>query len=130
MPEENAEVVVRMIEAWARGDRESARATYDPDAVMILPVIDTPMMHGMVAIERGLELWRRSWEGYETEVEEVIPAEDGVLVVVRQHGIGKDTGAKVELLSYGVHTLRDSRIIRAEWFGDRDEALEAAGLSG
>lgn len=121
---------MRMVKAWGRGDRESARAAYDPRAVLIQPVIDTPVMHGIDAIERGVESWRRSWENYEIQVEELIDAGETVLVAVRQRGVGKDTGVKVELVGYGVHTLRNSKIIRAEWFNDRDKAFEATGLSG
>ena len=30
---------------------------------------------------------------------------------------------------YGVWTIRDGKVIRVEWFRQRAEALEAAGLS-
>ena len=47
---------------------------------------------------------------------------------IRQHGVGKHTGAEVELVGHGVFSLRNSKIIRAEFFESKAEALEAAGL--
>ena len=63
------------------------------------------------------------------DIEETIDAGDNVVVTIRQHGVGKDTGAEVELLTHGVFSLRNSKIIRAEFFESKVEALEAAGLS-
>jgi ketosteroid isomerase-like protein len=63
------------------------------------------------------------------DIEEAIDAGDIVVVTIRQHGVGKDTGAEVELLTHGVFSLRNSKIIRAEFFESKADALEAAGLS-
>jgi ketosteroid isomerase-like protein len=117
-----------MIRAWASGDRESARAAYDANAVMIRPVIDARVLYGLAAIEAANEAWRRSWADYRVTVEETIDAGDNVVVTIRQHGIGTDTGAEVELLTFGVFILRHSKIIRAEFFDSKADALEAAGL--
>jgi ketosteroid isomerase-like protein len=37
-------------------------------------------------------------------------------------------GAEVEINYWVVITFRQGRIVRDQWFGDRAEALEAAGL--
>jgi hypothetical protein len=51
-----------------------------------------------------------------------------VVVTIRQHGVGKETGALVELVAYGVFNLRSAKIIRVEFFDSKQAALEAAGL--
>ncbi|MDX6616298.1 MAG: SnoaL-like polyketide cyclase [Solirubrobacterales bacterium] len=118
-----------MLRAWANGDRESAREAYHPDVVMIQPVIDSRVTHGLSAMEEANEAWRRSWQDYRMEFEEAFDAGDSVVAIVRQHGVGKDTGAQVELLTYGVFRLRNSKIIRVEFFDSKTAALDAAGLS-
>ena len=128
MSQENVEVVRGSLDSWASGDREAARAAYDPHAVMIRPVIDSRILHGLPAIEAANEVWRRSWKDFRMDIEEAIDAGDNVVVTIRQHGVGKDTGAEVELLTHGVFSLRNSKIIRAEFFESKAEALEAAGL--
>jgi ketosteroid isomerase-like protein len=128
MSQENVEVVRGSLDSWASGDREAARAAYDPHAVMIRPVIDSRILHGLSAIEAANELWRRSWKDFRMDIEEAVDAGDNVVVTIRQHGVGRDTGAEVELLTHGVFSLRNSKIIRAEFFESKAEALEAAGL--
>jgi hypothetical protein len=47
---------------------------------------------------------------------------------VRLRGTGITSGVATEDLLYQVFTLRDGRAVRVEYFRDRKEALEAAGL--
>jgi ketosteroid isomerase-like protein len=129
MSEENVEIVVRMLRAWAKGERESAREAYHPQ-VMIRPVIDSRVTHGLSAMEEANEAWRHSWEDFRMDIEEAFDLRDSVVAIIRQHGVGKDTGAEVALLTYGVFSLRNSKIIRAEFFDSKTAALEAAGLPG
>ena len=42
---------------------------------------------------------------------------------------GRTSGAEVELNYWVVITFREGRIVRDQWFADRAEAREAAGLS-
>jgi ketosteroid isomerase-like protein len=129
MSQENVEVVVGLVKAWMRGDRSSARAAWDPDAVMMLPVIDSSVLVGLPKIERALESWRKSWGDWHFDIEEVIDAGEHVVVIGHQRAEGKESGAEVELLSCGVWSLRNSKVVRAEFFDSKDKALEAAGLS-
>jgi ketosteroid isomerase-like protein len=128
MSQENVEIVVGVINAWLSGDRETARAAFDPHAAWIMPVIDSRVMHGLAAIEAGIEGWRRNWEDFSLGIGEAIDAGEHVVVATRQRGVGKTTGAAVELVSYGAVTLRNSKIVRAEFFDTKAEALEAVGL--
>jgi ketosteroid isomerase-like protein len=54
---------------------------------------------------------------------------DKVLVHQRSDVRGRASGAAVELDYWVVITFREGRIVRDQWFADRAEALEAAGLS-
>jgi ketosteroid isomerase-like protein len=53
---------------------------------------------------------------------------DKVLVHWRHDVRGRASGADVEINYWIVVTFREGRIARDQWFADRAEALEAAGL--
>ena len=127
MSSENIEVVVGLIKAWMTGDRSAARAAWDRDAVMILPGHRLRGRRWSVcqSIERAVESWRKSWGAWRFEVDEVIDAGEQVIVIGHQRAEGKESGAEVELLSCGVWGLRNSKVVRAEFFGSRAEALRA-----
>jgi ketosteroid isomerase-like protein len=63
------------------------------------------------------------------EPEELIDAGDQVVAFVRVHGRGKGSGAAVDARIAQVWTIRSERAIRLEYYGDRTEALKAAGLA-
>ena len=127
--ERNVEMVCQMLLAWARGDRGPARAAFDSDVVLIAPIADAPVMFGIAQMETALEGWRRTWDDWRMEIEETFDAGDDVVVLVRQWGTGKESGAQVSWLNAGVYTVRNSKIVRVEFFPKREEALEAAGLA-
>ena len=54
---------------------------------------------------------------------------DKVLVHLRNDLSGGETGAGVQFNYWVVVTFRQGKIVREHWFADREEALEAAGLS-
>ncbi len=72
--------------------------------------------------------WLQPWATYYVDVEEVIDAGDRVVVLVRDRGRRHDMEAEVGLISGSVWEVRDGRIARVHFCGDRGEALAAAGL--
>jgi ketosteroid isomerase-like protein len=52
-----------------------------------------------------------------------------VVVTARHRGRGRESGVTVDARFYVVYRLRDGKVIRADEFSGRAEALEAAGLS-
>jgi uncharacterized protein len=87
-------------------------------------------------IYRGHEGLRRffreryeAWEEIEDHCEELIDAGEQVISVTTTRGRGRSSGVEVEGANASIWTVRDGKIVRVVWFGRRDEALEAAGLS-
>ena len=74
--------------------------------------------------------WLEPWATYHTHVEDMLEAGDQVVVLVRDHARRNDTEAELELISGSLWTFRDGMVVRVEFFSNRSEALEAAGLSG
>src|SRR5262245_24157385 len=130
MSDENVEIVRRTVDAFNRGDKTAWLALYDPD-VEVTPIDDWPDTGAI----RGREaVWDFYLDVAETlnygpaYFEFVDAAPDRVLGHQRHEGSGQSSGAVVEVDYWLVTTLREGKILRGEWFADRAEALEAAGL--
>ena len=73
--------------------------------------------------------WVGSFEGLTMEATEIVGAGEKVLVGIFQRGRLLDSETSVEGRWWQVVTFRHGLIIRSELFPQRDQALEAAGLS-
>ncbi len=132
MSQQNVEHVRRSVDAINRGDKTAWLATFDPDAEMV-PARQWPEH----APTRGAEaIWdfynqvTAAWDEGAFGLGEVIDCgADQVLANVRRAARGKASGVGVNFSYWVMTTYRNGRAIRVEWFADRDEALEAAGLS-
>jgi ketosteroid isomerase-like protein len=136
MSEENVEIVRDLYETVSRGDAAAVLALYDAE-------VEWDMTRGPLAgltgwgVYRGHEGLRRffreryeAWEEIEDDCEELIDAGDQVISVTTTRGRGRGSGIEIEGTNASIWTIRDGKIARVVWFGRRDEALEAAGLSG
>ena len=132
MSQENVEAVWRGLDAFNRRDKAAWIAVCDPE-VENFPPHEWPES----APARGAEaIWEffveavKAWEEGSFEWGELIDAEpDKVVANQRRQMRGKASGAGVDWSYWVVFTFRDRRLLRFEWFADRAEALEAAGLS-
>src|SRR3954453_15007403 len=68
------------------------------------------------------------WGDYSVEPEELLDADPSVVVILRERGRGKSSGAPFDRQPPQLWTFRGDRIIRWESFQTRAVALEAAGL--
>ena len=131
MSQENAEVVWRGLDAFNRRDKGAWFAVCDPD-VENLPPREWPER----APVRGAEaIWgffveaQGAWEEGSYEWGELIEAGTKKIVANQRREMrGKASGAGVVWSYWVVFTFRKGRVLRFEWFANRAEALEAAGL--
>lgn len=130
MSAENVEIVRRVYAA--RGDPEAVLAYYDPDVEFDASRFAFGRLVGGAGVYRGHEGLRQffreyysAWSQIEDAYEELIDAGESVVTVVRARGRGRRSGVEVETSSAAVWTIRDGKVVRVEWFSDRDEALEA-----
>lgn len=126
MSQENVEVVRRAIEAFNR--REIALDWFDPEVEWIedprYPGAET--FHGPAGVERSVRQW---WDAWEIELDPQEFIDVGDQVVVLGHGHYRGGGSEVPLTAEfaSVYDFRDGKIVRAEVFPTRGEALEAVG---
>ena len=130
MSEENVEIIRAAIDAFNRGDVDAAFKAVIPD-------FEYDQTRA-VGIDRGvfnLEQFRSllttftdSWESFTIDADELIDAGEGVVMPFTNVARGRD-GIEVQARGIWVWTIRDGSIVRACLFQDRQEALEAAGVS-
>jgi ketosteroid isomerase-like protein len=83
---------------------------------------------------RGLDAWRRqierlrdSWEAARIEIDEMEAiGDERVVTIFRYVTRGRDGALEFDTTMGSIHTFRDHKIVRAEFFRSADDVLEAA----
>ena len=135
MSAENVELVQRLYEWVQAGENDRAFEVYDPDiewdssrAPWLLELGFDPLYRGHEGVRTALRGWLEAWDSIEYRPEELIDAGDNVVAFVSLTARGRTSGAAVTYRHPQVWTVRDGKIVRMRVFGDRGEALRAAGL--
>ena len=138
MSQENVESIRAVYERFSQGDFRASVDLLDPHVVLVLnpefaPSLFTAAHEGALYGVEAIAAYTRdlldAWPDYTMEAEEIVAAGDGVLVGVCQRGIGRSSGVPTEGRYFTLWSFRGRKIIRIESFGERAEALEAAGMS-
>jgi ketosteroid isomerase-like protein len=127
MTQENIERVKAGFAAHNRGDLDALVEFYAPDAVFETLLLGTH--HGNDAIRLIYEENQKTLSGYDVVPVELIDAGDKVVAVAQMVGTGPVSEISLNDRFAFVFTLRDGRCVREQAFRNREEALEAAGLS-
>jgi ketosteroid isomerase-like protein len=131
MSQENIEIV-RGIYADPLGLTAAASGKVAPDAEFDFTAAypDQPIMRGVEELRRFRDSGPWSGSPIQFEPERFFDVDDErVLVFVRVSATGHASGAQVEIRVAHEITIRDEQLVRFKVYGDRDQALEAAGLS-
>jgi ketosteroid isomerase-like protein len=137
MSAENVEFVRRAYAATNRMltrrevDRALIEELWTPDCVLrpagILP--ESSEMHGHDGIAKFIGNQMEAFDELQVETREFIDARDRVVVPIRFGGKARYTGMDVAFDVVHVVTVRDGKVARTDMYRERDEALEAVGLS-
>jgi ketosteroid isomerase-like protein len=131
MSEQNIEIVRRGFGAYARRDVDEFLSYLDPDFELHSAIVggaEGTVYRGHDGVRRWLA---DSDEGFEDL--QIVPTEfrdlgDRVLVFGRIRARGRESGLELDSPTSWVVTLRGSKLVKAEGFLSRGEALAAAGL--
>jgi ketosteroid isomerase-like protein len=88
---------------------------------------DRGVFHGHEGVRESWQRWLENFDAYDVRVERMVDCGDKVLVVAREEGRGRASGATIGQRIYTVVSFRDGKVSRYEEFYDEREALEAAG---
>jgi len=133
MSEENAEIALRQIDAFNRRDAEGVVAFASPEVEWEDSMFWTEhvrIYRGRVELREWVERVLEPWESIRVRADELAETSDGrVFARLFLTGRGKASGAVTEQAAWTVLWFADGLCTRRRVFRDRDEALEAAGLS-
>ena len=132
MSEENVETLRTGLDAFNRRDKAAWIANCDPEIENIPPREwpESAPLRGPEAIWEFFVEAQGAWEEGAYEWGEMIEVGSDKLVANQRRRLrGKSSGVDVDWSFWTVNTFRNGKLLRFEWFTDRAEALEAAGLS-
>jgi ketosteroid isomerase-like protein len=98
-------------------------------AMHLFPGAPATVYSGLDGLRACWRDWLAPWASYRTEIDKLIDAGDSVVAIVRDHGRREQSAAEVEMRAAAVYTVQGGRIIRAEYYADRAEALASVGLA-
>jgi ketosteroid isomerase-like protein len=130
MAQENVELVKAVIDAYNREDWDAVFRDIAPDAELDMSraVGPTQGVFKPDQVRRVLVDFRENWESVRIEPHEFIEAGDLVVVPWAMHVKGRD-GIEAAARVAVVWTVRDGVTQGASLYQERQDALEAAGLS-
>jgi ketosteroid isomerase-like protein len=130
IPGDDVDVVALLRDFAARGEsRQLLGSLLAPDLECVGRYRGELQRHhgpdGLIAMWSD---WLEPWTSYRTHIDELIDLGDRVLALVRDYGRRADLDVEVEAVGGAIWTVRDGKVSRIEFFPDRAQALEAAGL--
>ena len=130
MSQENVEIVKAIIDAYNREDWDTFFKDMAPDFELDFSRAVGPWrgVYGLDQIRRVLGEFRETWESTRMEPHEFIEAGDLVVVPLTGHVKGRG-GIEVVSRAASVWTIRNGAIERISMYQEKEEALEAVGLS-
>jgi ketosteroid isomerase-like protein len=128
MSQTNIERVQVALERFAATGEPAWDALDEQVEVYDHDILDAGVYRGHAGFKRWLEDWAAAWAKFSMELEEFRESGDRVLAFVRQRATGKGSGVELERQDGMVFELRDEKIVRVDYYNNRDQALEAIGL--
>jgi ketosteroid isomerase-like protein len=130
MSQENVDRFVEATEAFNRGDVEAWLEQYDKKVVFEPQVAE---MEGAYVGHDGIRAFITNigdlYEGFQVRLHDVRDLGERVLALGTASSIGMGSGIEQETPLAIVASFRNGRITHFKDYGDKDQALEAAGLS-
>jgi len=133
MPRDKVDVARRAVDAFNRHDVDGFFAELATPDVEWWPAVARAYEGGCYQGREGVERYAadrsENWEELQSVAEEFRDLGDRVLVLGRQVGRGKGSGARVDAPLAVILDFRDDRIWRFRAYFDRAEGLRVAGVS-
>jgi ketosteroid isomerase-like protein len=131
MSQENVEIARRSLGAYAGGDIEEMLSYIDPEGELHSAIIggaEGNVYHGHAGFRTWFAETEAAFAELRTELTEFRDLGDRVLGFGHIHARGRESDLELDSPTGWVFTLRNGKVVKAEGFLSRAQALEAAGL--
>ncbi len=132
MSQENVDTVRRLFDAWKQGVREVPTDLVAPQIEFVSPLTSLRgrPYRGYDDARQWLRDVTEQFETWEYTVDNLRPVADAVLAFGNVHVKGRGSGVTLDQeVAWLAHFAPDGRVSRMQVFTDRDQALDAAGLT-
>ena len=129
MSQENVAIVQGLLARFIATGELSWDLMHEDIEVHDHDVMDAGEYRGHLGFARWLENWNAAWSEFSIEPEEFLDAGTRVMVVLRLKATGRSSGVAVERQDATVWEVLDDKIVRLDYYNDREQALEAVGLA-
>jgi uncharacterized protein len=131
MSQENLDFVVGGYARHNAGERRPELWFWHPDAEYHVASEDpdSDVRRGIDEIRQQFASWHEAYPDLRVEILDARPKGDQVFLWVRFVGHGATSGVPIDMELAHLYTMRDGKAAKLVEYMDRDEALEAAGLS-
>ena len=133
MSQENVEIMRRGF-AYFQANGDFLEELVAPDFVWDMSKFpgwpEQQVYEGIDGARAFLAIWTEPFDDWEINVEAFHDAGDEVVIILRQRGRSKTSGAPVDMLLAQVYTVRGGKQRRMQMYADPAEALRAVGLEG
>jgi ketosteroid isomerase-like protein len=127
MSQENVDLLRRSVEYFVKTG-EPEMAVLDENVVVYdHDILDAGDYRGLSGYVRWLEDFGAAWSEYSVEPEEYLDAGDRAVAFVRMRATGVGSGVTVERQDAIVAEMRDRKVVRVDYYNNRQQALEAIG---
>jgi len=109
-----------MLDAYVNGELDRALGAFADDVEWQSRIGER--FRGPEGVAEAVRRCTGAFADYEFEVQELIDLGDSVVMVLRQVGRGKGSGAPVEVTMGWLYTLRNGRITEVRMYAGREEA--------
>ena len=129
---ENVALVRQLYDGWMEGDVDRALEVLDPSIVWeaITDAPDAGTYQGHPGVRRYMEDWLGDFDFEGMEFKEVVEGDDRLVIAQCGRGTGKGSGVKTEIHYACAYRMCDGNVVEIKEFRTKEEALEAAGLTG
>ncbi len=128
MSQENVEIVKATFRGWEDAGVEGMLPLFHED-IEYLPMEERGAINGHDPMREYFERWMEPWDEFQIEPTEFRERDDYVFNGVAMKARGRGSGVETKMEYWQVWLFRDGKVLRWEEYLDRDEALEAVGLS-